>query len=109
MSRRTEKVSKQVQRELAKIIQNNFAGKSSLITVTSVQVAPDLRHADVWISRPDNDSEIINQIEEKQFQIQHQLSTRLRAMKYIPKLKFKLDTTGALVDRIDNLLSQSKK
>lgn len=109
MSRRTEKVSKQVQQELAKIIQDNLAEKSSLITVTSAQVAPDLRHADIWISTPDNDPEIIDRIKEKQSQIQHQLSTRLRAMKYVPKLKFKLDTTGALVDRIDNLLAKGKK
>ena len=95
-SRRLEKVSKIVMETVSDVLQNRLADPrvGGMVSVTRVELAPDLRNANVFLS--------VLGLEEKQQKlcvqavqhahgfVQSQLARRL-AMKTCPKLKFELD------------------
>lgn len=106
MSRRTEKAGSLVQHTVAgQLAELLPAGQ---VTVTGVDVSPDLRTATVWFGILARDSEQANkffvQIEGLRPAIQQELAKTMTT-KFVPKLIFKRDTGGEYAERIAGILN----
>jgi ribosome-binding factor A len=97
MSIRTERVAGLVQRDVAQILQQDFAGHlPSLVTVTDVRVTKDLSIAYVYVSVLGDTSAkreaAFKQVQALAPQIRDALASRLRhQLRQTPELKFFLD------------------
>lgn len=80
----------------------------SAVTVTHVQVAPNLRQARVWISIRDHEAErnrMLGIIKKHRPEIQKRINSDL-TLKYTPRLSFELDTSVERGDRVLGLLHE---
>jgi len=108
-SKRQEKVSKLLQRDLADIFQKEAPlFKSALITVTKVRVSPDLSYAKVFLSIfiPNGDTnEIMEAIQAQTNNFRYLLGKRIKhQVKKIPELRFFIDDSLDYIENIDKLL-----
>ncbi len=79
---------------------------TATITVTDVEVSPDLRHATVYV-RPlleEQKQGLEAALNARARRIRGLISPALRRMKYMPKLRFRLDPAQDHAARIDALL-----
>ncbi len=79
---------------------------TSMVTITEVTVSPDLRHATVYV-RPLLDAQragLEETLNAHARRIRGLISPALRSMKYMPRLRFRLDTLQDRAARIDALL-----
>ncbi len=106
MSQRTERVQKVARQVLGEAIQSLKDPRVGFVTVTSVRVSPDLRHARVLVS-------VLGDEEARKASLAglHSAKPVLRAemgrqmrMKYLPDLVFELDDGAAEAERIETLL-----
>ena len=108
-SKRQEKVSKLLQKDLATIFQQEASlFKGALITVTKVRVSPDLSYAKVFLSIfiPNGDtSEIMTAIQSQTPNFRYALGKKIKnQVKKIPELAFFLDDSLDYIDNIEQLL-----
>jgi ribosome-binding factor A len=111
---RMTRVNELLKRELADLIKKNVEYSSDcLVSVSDVNVAPNLRHAKVSISilGRDDDAEkmkILKKIEKKRNIIQDQMSNHV-ILKYTPVLEFKLDKKIEAGDRVLAILQEMEE
>lgn len=108
MSQRTQKVASLVHHLVAAELMRELA--SPELTVTGVDVAPDLRHATVWLgvaADPESTQALINRAQAIRPQLQQAVSGGL-STKFVPRLELKHDTTGQHADHIQRLINDSK-
>ena len=110
-STRQLKVGRQLQRDLAEILQqqgmNAFHG--AMVTVTSVRMSPDLALARVRVSIfPSQKRDDVMEILQKQIKnIRRELGRRVaKQLRIVPELIFQVDDTLDYVERIDELLNK---
>ena len=72
-----------------------------LVTVTSVDTAPDLRQATVYLSSLSEDA--AEALEERRAQLQHTVGRQVR-MKRTPRLGFAVDPAVVAGSRVDDVL-----
>ncbi len=115
MSRRMEKVNELLQQELSQIIEKEIKKeKDFFVTVQEVQTSANLKTAKVLVSIFDTkistkeQEEIISELQKESFGFQKILSNRLD-LKFIPRLTFELDISGEVLQKIDQLIEDSKK
>src|SRR3989337_3644762 len=101
MSRRINKVNQVIQKELAKLIQEEFS--NDLITITFVETALDLKSAKVWFTAFKNEKEATKKLSKKAYELQRLLGSKL-FIKNIPKLSFHLDKSNERVAKIEKIL-----
>jgi ribosome-binding factor A len=94
MKHRLERVNEVLKRELSEIISReiNFATQV-LVTITAVDITPDLRQCHVFVSIIGQEAQkvrVLEQLEEHRTIMQRELSKRV-VLKYTPHLYFKLD------------------
>ncbi len=79
------------------------------LTVSEVRPSPDLRQITVFIAPlgHDNREEIVEALNRHKSYIRGQLSPKV-TLKYMPELKFKLDTSFDEFEKISDLLSTKK-
>lgn len=114
LAKRTDKLSKQLQRDLSEII--DAASKQllngTMVTVMEVQVTPDLGLAKVYLSlfntkNKEQDLAIVNA---NMPRIRHFLAEKLKnQVRKIPELVFYLDERIDQVERIEFLLREARK
>lgn len=113
MSIRTERLGAVLQRDLGRIIQQNYQQSGSFITITQVDVAPDLMVAKVFISvyAPGKDEDAIYMnLEEHKANIRKELASKIRhQVRRIPELIFKKDESAEHVNRMEDLFSKIRK
>ena len=81
--------------------------KNTLITVQSVSTSRDLRYASVKISTiPFEKSEEVLKILEKQSPFIQKELNRAVEIKFVPKIKFEIDTSEEKADRIEKILKK---
>jgi ribosome-binding factor A len=110
-TKRQNKISKLLQKDIGSILQlesrNLFGG--AMITVTKVNVTPDLTLAKIYVSifaSKDND-ECIKSIRIHSKEIRHQLAQRVKhQLRAVPELNFYLDDSLDYIENIDNLLNE---
>jgi ribosome-binding factor A len=108
MSQRTAKVESLVQQVVATGILELLDADAANITVTGVDVAPDLRSAIVWIGViADDDSAqagLFNRVTKVTGLLQRRLAGTITT-KFVPRLELRLDTGGQYADHITRLLN----
>ena len=86
------------------IIENN------IITVTEVNVSPDLKNAKVYIMPlgGENKLEVLDSLNKSNGRIKKLISSNIN-LRQIPKLQFKIDETFEYANKIENILQKIKK
>lgn len=109
-SKRQQKFSKLIQKELADVFQREcshlFPG--AYVSVSIVRVSPDLGVAKVYLSllMGANSKELFQEIKVNTKTIRHLLAQRIKKqVRVIPELIFFLDDTAEYAARMDNLFS----
>lgn len=110
-STRQQKVSKQIQRDIAEIFQREAAPivKGILITVTAVRVSPDLSYAKIYVSIfPFAGHEIVmKSLKDNIWMIRKALGTRIKSqLKIVPEIDFFLDDSLEYIEGIDRAMNQ---
>ncbi|GAB3919324.1 30S ribosome-binding factor RbfA [Larkinella terrae] len=109
-SKRQQKVSRLLQKDLSEIFQRDsrhlFNG--AFITVTNVRVSPDLSIARVYLSFlvTPNKELLLESIKEKGKAIRQQLAERVRhQLRIMPELHFYLDDTAEYAAKMDAIFA----
>ena len=86
------------------IIENN------IITITEVNVSPDLKNAKVYIMPlgGENKLEVLDSLNKSNGRIKKLISCNIN-LRQIPKLQFKIDETFEYAKNIENILQKIKK
>lgn len=111
--KRTARLNSLLKEVISEVIRGNVKDPrlGSLITVTSVDMTPDLKFAKVFIS-------VIGSIEEKNQSIEALQSasgfiavtaSKKVVMRYFPSLEFKLDTSAEKHQVVENILEKIHK
>ncbi len=106
-SQRQKKVAGVLQEDLSTIIPKYFQPKGSLVTVTEVNVTPDLSIAKVYISVFPNAyrEEVFEAIEENNSMIRKELGNKIaKVVRVVPELIFQLDTSSDNAEQVDKEL-----
>lgn len=110
-SKRQQKVSKLLQKELAEIFQRDakslFGG--SFITVTRVLVSPDLSFARVYVSflMAEDKKALLEKINTNKKQIRNLLGIKIgKQMRIVPELGFFIDENAEYVTKMDELFDK---
>lgn len=104
MSQRTKKVASLIQQVVAEELREQVPAPE--MSVTSVDVSPDLRNARVWlgiVSNEDRQKDLMAKVEECRSEIQGALAHRMTT-KFVPRLSFEVDKGGEHADYINRLL-----
>lgn len=109
-SKRQQKFSRQIQKDLSDIFQKELKGAfgNSFITITEVKVSPDLSQAKSYLSMMlTKDKEgLLDEIRDKTKQIRNILASKIRhQVRIIPELQFFLDDTAEYAAKMDALIS----
>ncbi len=78
------------------------------VTVTGVDMSPDLRHAKVYVTAMGSDAEqraSLDTLNHAAGWIRHELGQRIR-MKFLPEIVFRADHSQEYGERIDRLLDE---
>jgi ribosome-binding factor A len=111
-NRRPQRVALQIQQEVSLMLARNVKDpRIGLVTVTGVQISPDLRHAKIYVSVMGSEQEKKESMEglnNAAGWIRHELGQRIR-MKFLPDIVFREDTSQEYGDRIDHLLDRIRE
>lgn len=109
-SKRQQKYSKLIQKELGDIFQRESRSLigNAMVTVTRVLVSPDLSLARVNLSFLNaNKQELFDKINEAKKSIRGNLGRRIgKTARIVPELAFFLDDSAAYAQHIDNVISE---
>jgi ribosome-binding factor A len=106
MKHRLLRVNELIKRELSEIVQKEYVFDGVLVTVSEVDVTPDLRQGHVYLSviGPEKkQQEAVDFINRKRGAIQHKLGRRV-VLKYMPHLHFKLDNSNERGVRVMSIM-----
>lgn len=114
MSIRQEKFGKVIQKELADIFQQNRSAlfNNAFITVSKVEVSPDLGYAKVFLSflNVKDPEALLHIVRFQGKQLRHELALRIRKqVRVIPELTFILDDSLDYVFHMEKVFNEIKK
>lgn len=113
MSIRTERLASVIQKDLGRILQQNYQPSGTFITVTQVRMTDDLSIAKVYLSvfTQDRDPQTIYQyIDDNQDQIRYELASKIKnQVRRIPELLFFEDDTAEYVNKMEQLFAKVRK
>jgi len=108
-SKRQQKYSKLIQKELGEIFQRE--GKrlvgNAMVTITRVLVSPDLGVAKIYLSfLLANNKELFEKINDSKKEIRKHLGIRIgKSVRIVPELAFFLDESSAYAQHMDKVIS----
>ena len=108
---RQQKISRQIQRDIAEILQKEGAAivRGTMVTVTTVRVSPDFAYAKVYFSifPFERNEEVMQALEQNNWFIRRELGKRIRnQLKIVPELQFFLDDSLEYIENIDQALNR---
>ena len=106
MKHRIERVCEVLKRELGRIILRELTFSTPLVTVSDVEITPDLKQAHVYVSALGNGAQrqnVLTVLEQNRGMLQAQVSKRV-VLKHTPHLNFKLDDSIERGSRVLNIL-----
>ncbi len=110
-STRQQKVSRELQRDLAEILRSKgmaaFGG--AMVTVSEVRISPDLSIAKVYVSifPSARQEEVMKILEENRRKLRGELGHLVaKQLRIVPELDFYLDTTLDYAEHIEELLKK---
>lgn len=107
-TRRQRRVAELIQEEISLLIQREVRDpRVGMVTVTHVDVSPDLRLARVYFSALDEEAQqqALLALEHAASFLRHELGNRIR-LRFIPRLEFRVDHSVEYSIRIEELLAQ---
>jgi ribosome-binding factor A len=111
-TRRTQRLALQMQQEISMMLFKGIKDpRIGLVTITGVDLSPDLRHAKVYFSALGNEQrkkESLEALNHAAGWIRRELGQRIR-MKYSPEIVFRVDTSQEYGEHIDQLLDEIKE
>lgn len=111
-SKRQHRISKLLQKDLGEILQydSRTLYDGAMITVTKVNVSPDLSYAKIFISifLPGSENNIIlEKVKDHAKETRHKLAMRVKnQLRVVPELQFFIDDSLDYIENIENLLKQ---
>ena len=100
----------QIQHEVSMMIFRDLKDRRvGFVTVTGVQMSPDLRHARIFVSlmgSEDEKKESLTALNHATGWIRHELGQRIR-MKFLPDVVFSMDTSQDYGEHIDKLIDET--
>jgi ribosome-binding factor A len=106
-TRRTSRVGESVRDALVEVIRHDLKdSRFTLLSITGVDVSPDLHFARVFVSglNEDETRSMVQDLTEIQGRVRHFLGQRIR-LRYTPELDFRYDETALRASRIESLLA----
>ena len=110
---RRERVGEELKRELGILITTQVKDpRVSLVTITDVDVSPDLKHAKVYVGNFDvtapaeKSAEAVEGLRAARGFLKKQLGKRLR-LRVMPDLRFVEDATEREAQRLDQIISSA--
>jgi ribosome-binding factor A len=108
-TRRTSRVGESVRDALVEVIRHDLKdARLTLLSITGVDVSPDLHFARVFLSglNEDETKEMVKVLTEAKGRVRHFLGQRIR-LRYTPELDFRYDETSVRACRIETLLAEN--
>ncbi|KKM11902.1 ribosome-binding factor A [Clostridiales bacterium PH28_bin88] len=109
VSQRVHRVGEQMKKEIAQILRDELKDpRVGFVTVTSVEVSGDLRHAKVFVSvlgDEDAKKQSLEGLQKATGFIRREVGQRIQ-LRYTPEIVFKFDASIEHGDKIARLLSQ---
>lgn len=108
MNHRLRRVTEILKRELGTIIIRDITFPVPLVTISSVDITPDLKNAHVYVSAIADDTQrehIISLLEHHRIALQSELAKRV-VIKHTPHLHFRFDGSIERGTRVLNILDQ---
>jgi ribosome-binding factor A len=109
MSQRTERIDELLRQEIGAILARDVADpRIGFVTITSVETAPDLRHARLWVSvigQAAERDETVAALGRAMPFVRRELGTRLR-LRRIPEFHVRLDDSAERGTRVLQLLHE---
>ena len=109
-TRRTSRVGESVRDALVEVFRFDLKdARFNLVSVTGVDVSPDLHYARVFVSglNEEETRAAVDALIEAKGRARHFLGQRIR-LRYTPELDFRFDETPLRANRIETLLSENK-
>jgi ribosome-binding factor A len=110
-TKRTSRVGESVREALVEVFRHDLKdGRLAMVSITDVEVAPDLSFARVFISglNEEETKQIARDLNAQRGRTRHFLGQRIR-LRVTPNLDFRYDETPARAGRIEQLLADIKK
>ena len=112
-SQRQLRVGQEIKKIIAGEIEHeevrNLEGINTLVTITEVQISPDLKYANVYfITSHSNKNEEVREALQLAASHFRKVVARRTVLRYVPDFIFRIDNTFAEVDRIEALLRDPK-
>lgn len=108
---RANRVAEEIKKETIQIIREELKDpRIGFVTVTSVEVTPDIRYAKIFVSVYGNEEEkkaTLEALHKSQGYIRSELGKRMR-LRYTPEVSFKFDSSIEHGARILELLHEVK-
>jgi ribosome-binding factor A len=111
MGIRQEKVARQIQKDLAELMQQHrsewMAG--AFVTISNVTITPDLGYVNIYLSLYNNANRtaVLDHINGQNKEIRKALAKRVRhSFRTIPELRFYEDNTMDYVEKMDDLFKK---
>lgn len=109
MSQRTERIDELLRQEIGQILEREIADpRIGFVTITSVETAPDLRHAKLWVSvigQPAEREATVAALGRAMPFVRRELGARLR-LRRIPEFHVRLDDSAERGTRVLQLLHE---
>jgi ribosome-binding factor A len=108
-SRRPQRLALQIQQEVSLMISRDMKDRRvGFVTVTGVQLSPDLKHARIFVSMmgsEDEKKESLEALNHAAGWIRHELGQRIRT-RFSPDIVFQIDTSQDYGEHIDRLIDE---
>ena len=110
MTRRRERINDLLREEISELLRRSVKDPrlQNFVTVTEAEVAPDLRHAKVYVSVLGTEEEkrdVFRALVSAAGFLRHELGERL-SLRNVPELSFRRDDSMERADRIMRLLKE---
>ena len=108
MKHRIERVCEVLKRELGVILLREIDFSPVLVTVSSVDVTPDLKQAHVFVSalgNPGQQRRVLEKLDHQRVHLQGEIAKRV-SLKHTPHLFFKLDASIERGSRILDIMNE---
>ena len=110
-SQRQLRIAEQLKHLISEIIiQSDFSNpkiREKTITVTEVNLSPDLKKASVFVIPENNKQSLIEDLNKETFLFQKQIAKKLK-LRFVPKIYFYFDKSMDYANHIEKLLKDPK-
>ncbi len=108
-TRRQKQVSNLIQKELGDLLEQKVSDpRLDFVTITTVEVSPDLRQAHIYVSTLENQQQAMEGFDHAASFLRRELGSRL-GLRNVPELTFHLDDALVRGERVHQLLEEIQR